>query len=92
MAAFEIDGREYDVPSVFDMTMGEAQILYDYSGYVLEDFVPAHPSLTQHDRKKHEGERVAKMRNPSFKKAMVHIAFQRGNPAETHDAISELVE
>lgn len=84
MAAFEIDGRDYPVPSVFTMTMGEAQVLYDYSGYTLEDFVPPLPDEPD--------TRIAKLKDPAFKRAMVHIAFQRGNPDTSPDEVRQLVD
>lgn len=84
MAAFEIDGREYQIPPVFDLTMGEAQVLYDYSGYALEDFVPPIPG--------EEDDRMAKLRNPAFKRAMVHIAYQRGNPELARPEVAALVD
>ncbi len=85
MAAFEIDGRDYPIPSVFQLTMGEAQTLYDYSGYTLEDFVPPLPD--QPDDK-----RIEQLRNPAFKRAMVHIAYQRGNPDTPKDEVGRLVD
>lgn len=85
MAAFEIDGREYPIPSVFGLTMGEAQTLYDYSGYALEDFVPPAPGEP-------DDKRMQQVRNPAFKRAMVHIAYQRGNPDVTRDAVASLVD
>lgn len=85
MAGFEIDGRDYPIPSVFQLTMGEAQVLFDYSGYTLEDFVPPIPGEP-------EDKRIAQMRNPAFKRAMVHIAYQRGNPGVSRDEIGRLVD
>jgi hypothetical protein len=84
MAAFDIDGREYPIPSVFQLTMGEAQTLFDYSGYTLEDFVPPLPGV--------EDDRVRMLRDPAFKRAMVHIAYQRGNPDTTRDEVAALVD
>ena len=85
MASFEIDGREYPVPSVFQLTMGEAQVLFDYSGYTLEDFVPPVPGEP-------DDKRFRQIRDPAFKRAMVHIAFQRGNPDTAREDITRLVD
>ena len=85
MAAFEIDGREYPIPSVFELTMGEAQTLYDYCGYTLEDFVPPKPG--EPDEK-----RIAQVRDPAFKRAMVHVAYQRGNPDMPKDEVGRLID
>jgi hypothetical protein len=84
MAAFDIDGREYPIPSVFQLTMGEAQTLFDYCGYTLEDFVPPLPGV--------EDDRVRMLRDPAFKRAMVHIAYQRGNPELNRDEVAALVD
>jgi len=37
---FKIGEQEYEIPLLDDFTMDEWQILYDYSGLVLEDFSP----------------------------------------------------
>ena len=37
---FKIGDQEYEIPLLDDFTMDEWQILYDYSGLVLEDFSP----------------------------------------------------
>ena len=84
MAGFEIDGRDYPVPTVFQLTMGEAQVLYDYSGYTLEDFIPPMPD--------EEDTRLSRLKDPSFKRAMVHIAYQRGNPELEAGAIRAVVD
>jgi hypothetical protein len=85
MAGIEIDGREYPVPSVFQLTMGEAQVLYDYSGYTVEDFVPPVPGDP-------DEERMARVKNPAFKRAMVHVAYQRGNPDAAHAEVAKVVD
>ena len=84
MAGFEIDGRDYPIPSVFELTMGEAQVLYDYSGNVVEDWVPPLPGEPDN--------RVTLLRNPAFKRAMVHIAYQRGNPELSREEVAKLVD
>lgn len=85
MAVFEIDGRDYPVPSVFQLTMGEAQVLFDYSGYTLEDFVPPVPGES-------DDKRLRQVRDPAFKRAMVHIAYRRGNPEAQDGVVRALVD
>lgn len=79
-AGFEIDGARYPIPTLDSFTMDEAQVLYDYSNLALEDFAPAHPEASDEEREKHEQGLLAKVRNPGFKRAMMHVALQRANP------------
>lgn len=68
---FMIDGALYEVPSLDTFTMDEAQVLYDYSGLTIEDFA----ALEDED----ENEQVDRLKNPGFMRALMHIAYQRGN-------------
>jgi len=68
---FMIDGALYEVPSLDTFTMDEAQVLYDYSGLTIEDFAV----LEDED----ENEQVDRLKNPGFMRALMHIAYQRGN-------------
>lgn len=88
---FEIDGAMYEVPTLDSLTMDEAQVLYDYSGLAIEDFAPAHPSASDEEKKAHGDAMLAKAKNPAFKKALVHVAYARGNPDASRSKISELV-
>lgn len=85
MREIQIDGRDYPVPTVFELTMGEAQVLFDYSGYTLEDFVPPVPGEP-------DDKRLRQVRDPAFKRAMVHIAYRRGNPDMPDDQVRQLVD
>lgn len=72
---FMISGRLYPVPDMGTFTMDEAQILYDYSGLGLEDFAAPEDEDPEETR-----ERRRRLRNPGFLRALMHIAYQRGNP------------
>ncbi len=81
-----IDGNMYEVPDMGTFTMDEAQTLYDYSGLGLEDF--ASPEDESDDDLR---ERERKLRNPGFLRALMHIAYQRGNPAERPTRVKALI-
>ncbi len=83
---FMIDGTMYEVPDMGTFTMDEAQTLYDYSGLGLEDF--ASPEDETDDDMK---ERERKLRNPGFLRALMHIAYQRGNPQERSARVKALI-
>ena len=82
-SGFVIDGRTYPVPTLDTFTMDEAQVLYDYAGLALEDFGPAHPSWPKEEQDAHEAGVLHKAKNPAFKRALVHVAYARGNPTES---------
>lgn len=46
-ARFLIDDREYEVPDLDSFTMGEAVVLYDYSGLSVDEVIdhPKHPGV-----------------------------------------------
>lgn len=83
---FMIDGNLYEVPDMGSFNMDEAQTLYDYSGLSLEDFVQ--PDDETEDETK---ERERKLRNPGFLRALMHIAYQRGNPTERPTKVKALI-
>jgi hypothetical protein len=91
VTGFEIDGRVYEVPSLGTFNLDEAQVLYDYSGLVIEDFLGLLPEATNAERQEHEEQMGARMRNPGLLRALMHIAYQRGNPREKTQRIKELV-
>lgn len=83
---FMIDGKLYETPAFDTFTMDEAQVLYDYCGLTLEDFVP------EEDQTDEESEELrAKMKNPGFLRALMHIAYQRENPRMSHGKVKQLV-
>jgi hypothetical protein len=89
---FMIDGSLYEMPSLDSFTMDEAQVLYDYSGLTIEDFAApedAKPNA-QGDYDLDEDQQQ-KMRNPGFMRALLHVAYQRGNPRMSHAKVKTLV-
>lgn len=84
---FTIDGQIYEVPSIDSLTMDEAQILYDYSGLTIEDF-----SLGLDEEGDEPSEELqAKLKNPGFMRALVHIAYQRAHPKQNPARVKALV-
>lgn len=78
-----------DVMSKLDVD--EAQVLYDISGVVQEDFVPPDPRASKAEQRAHE-EHVSKtIRNPAFKRAVTCIAFMRKHPDAELSTVLELV-
>lgn len=75
---FLIDGRHYPVPSIDTFTLDEAQVLYEYSGLAIEDF------LTEDDSQRNG-------KNPGLVRALMHVAYQRGNPRLAYGKVRELV-
>lgn len=90
-SGFNIDGEIYPVPSLESFDMDEAQVLYDYCGITLEDFAPAHPNATEEEQEEHEASVAAKVKNPGFWRAMMHIAYARGNPDMSPARVKALI-
>jgi len=90
-SGFEIDGARYPIPTFETFTMTEAQVLYDYSKLAVEDFAPADPDSSAEEQKAWEDEIIRKAKNPAFKTALAHIAYQRGNPDTSASVVKELV-
>ena len=90
-AGFAINGEVYEVPSLVTFDMDEAQILYDLSGVVIEDFVPAHPDLAQDAKDRHEAMQIARLRKPGLKRALVHVAYRRKHPDYDFAALDEAI-
>lgn len=84
---FMIDGTLYEVPSLDSFTMDDAQILYDYSGLTLEDFVPAEGQ----DPDEENAELSGKLRNPGFVRALMHVAYQRANPKVSPQRVKAMI-
>lgn len=74
---FDINGEVYEVPTLDSFDMDEAQILYDLSGVVLEDFIPPHPDSPEQEKAAHYQLQLLRVRDPGFKRALVHIAYRR---------------
>lgn len=83
----QIDGKFYETPDPGTFNLDECQVLYDYTGMTLEDFVPLEGETDEeHD------ERVGKFtRHPGFKKTLLHVAYQRGNPKLPAGRVRDLV-
>lgn len=84
---FLIDEKLYDVPGLETFTMDEAQLLYDYSGLGLEDFMAPDEDETDDERRRRE----KALRNPGLLRALMHVAFQRGNPTMKPVRVRELI-
>lgn len=73
---FLIDGTVYEVPTLDSLTMSERRVMFELAGVTQEDFVQAEDE-TDEERE----ERIAKLtRHPGFMEALMHVAYQRGNP------------
>lgn len=83
-SGFLIDGNLYPVPAIDSFDMDEAQLLYDYSGLTIEDF-------GQPDSEEEEQERTRRLRNPGFLRTMLHVSYQRANPAVKPVAVRKLI-
>lgn len=68
---FTIDGKIYEVPSLDTFTIDEAQLLYDYSGLSIEDFVDMDEDADELD---------PRLKNPGFLRTLLHVAYQRAHP------------
>lgn len=90
-SGFDIDGTVYEVPTFDSFTLDEAQVLYDYSGLAIEDFVSADPDASEEEQEAHEQGIIDKAKNPAFKRALLHIALQRGNPEMKAARVKEIV-
>lgn len=88
---FEIGGKFYDVPRLETFDLDEEQILYDISGLVQMDFVSAHPEATDEVKAAVDFRILSAVRNPAFKRALIHIAYRRQNRDKTFDEIESLI-
>jgi len=88
---FEIAGEVYEVPFLDSFDMDEAQILYDLSGTVLEDFRPPHPDLPDLQQTAVLQLQLIRTRTPAFRRALVHIAYRRKHPDYDVDAIDAVI-
>jgi len=83
---FKIGEDEYEVPGIEDLDMDEWQVMYDYTGLVLDDFAPA-------EDPDEEAARMRRLRQPGFTRALLHIGYARANPelkpAQVRDVTSK---
>jgi hypothetical protein len=80
---FKIDNAEYEIPALDDLDMDEWQILYDYTGLILDDFAPQEDEDEERDR-------MRRTSQPGFTRAMLHIGYRRANPELKPDAIRQV--
>jgi hypothetical protein len=80
---FKIEDVEYEVPILDDLDLDEWQILYDYTGLILEDFAPQEDEETEKDRQRRTSQ-------PGFTRAMLHIGYRRTHPELKPDAIKKV--
>ena len=73
-SGFMVNGTVYPIPAFDTFDLDEAQVLYDYAGLGLEDFAVDLEDTEQ------VAEATQKLKNPGFLRALVHIAYRRGNP------------
>jgi hypothetical protein len=66
---FTIDGVIYGIPTIDTFNMDEAQVMFDYCGLTMEDFVG---DMDDDD---------PRLKNPGFLRALVHISYQRAFPS-----------
>lgn len=85
---FDIDGVIYPIPELASLDMDEAQVLYDYSGLAIDDFVPPADDAEEDDREAY----LRKIKNPGLIRAYLHIAYQRGNPKAKPSIVRDVVK
>ena len=92
-AGFTIDGKVYAIPTLDSLTMDEAQVLFEYSGLTVEDFagIEIDEELDVEQLDPEQLEQLKRMRNPGFLRALLHIAYARGNPALGRKRVERLV-
>lgn len=91
VSGFQIGGAYYDVPRLETFDLDEEQILYDISGLVQMDFVTAHPEATDEVKAAVDLRILTAVRNPAFKRALIHIAYRRKHRDKTFEEIASLV-
>lgn len=85
-AGFQIDGKVYEMPSRDTFTMDEWQVMYDLAGLGMPDFTPL---LDPTDAEIEE--RVRQFKNPAVMRALMTIAYLRGNPDEPRRKVDQLI-
>lgn len=83
-AKFVIDGDEYPIPTLATFDMDEAILLYETTGFGLEDLV--------YDENADDAEDVqARFRHPGLLKTLLLVAYQRGNPHLARKKAAEMI-
>lgn len=90
-AGFRIDGRVYEIPTLDTLDLDEQEIFWDLTQMGVEDFVP--PSIDEPDEvlAEYRAEMSRRVKNPRFLRALVHIAYRRGNRELPEAAIVAVV-
>jgi hypothetical protein len=89
-AKIEVNGEQYDFPLIDEtITLDEERILYLYADCTIQDFLPSHPEWDEGAKIAHEIRRGERFRNPSLKRALVHIAVRRAHPERSDDEIDK---
>lgn len=76
----EIDGERYELPDLWSLTLDEAELVYDISGVIQEQFAPLHPESSKEQKALHDAQNMQAISRPSFKRALVHVAYLRRHP------------
>lgn len=84
-SGFEVDGERYEIPTLDTITLDEERLLYVYADVVVSDFIPIHPDWGEDQAAAHALLQAQKIRNPDFKRALVHIAYRR-----RHDDVDDV--
>jgi hypothetical protein len=87
-SGFEVDGERLEIPTLDTITLDEERVLYIYADVVISDFLPTHPDMSDEQRDAHLLAQGGKIRNPDFKRALVHIAYKRAHPDVDNDEIN----
>jgi len=70
---FRIGDEEYEIPPIDDFDMDEWEIVYDYSGLVLDDFAPVEDETQEQARQRRTAQ-------PALMRALLHIGYRRTHP------------
>ena len=87
-SGFEVDGERLEIPTLGTITLDEERVLYIYADVVVSDFLPSFPDWSEEEKNAHLLKQATKLRNPDFKRALVHIAYKRAHPEVENDEIN----
>jgi hypothetical protein len=82
---------DYPFPEMSGLTLDECETLYRISGVVQEDFTPAPPSADAAVHAARTQQLVDIVRNPRFRRGLLHIAVQRAHPDLDQAELEKLV-
>lgn len=75
---------------ILEYDINEAQLLYDLSGLIVEDFIPAITGEEDAAAEESSALLLEKLRNPGFKRALLQVSYQRANPDVSKAAIGRM--